>query len=249
MVTQTVDGLALELIEKLGSISDPVPVNAMHTALIHWDHVSDGFITLLKQYLDEGIRSAEIEKAIFFILHLCGERREARAFDPICRLLLMPIAETIFRTSDVETLSGIIISTYNGDCHLLHRIIDSRTAIEDARSEAFKALAYLTSSGNITFTATRDYLKSTITSILDRAPFTVAVAWALVVAYLGFEDLSVHVEKFFEKRAKSYEAFGLELFHKDLQRALGDPSRMICFEREKIGPTSEVIVYLSKCLS
>lgn len=244
------DDFCVEIIRELGAQTQLFPEAAMYEALDRWSDVSQEFVTLLQRYLDSGATSPEMERALFFIIHLFGEKRESRAFEAICRLLLdSELAEKILRSSMIETLTGILVSTYDGNFSLLKEIIESSSASESARTESLMAVAYLTSAGAIEFETTREYLREICSSLLQKAPFEVSVAWTLAVAFLGFQDLAVSAEAFYSKSTTPYGARGLGFFHKDLERALGDPSRTICFEEERIGPISGVVSRLSRWFS
>jgi hypothetical protein len=107
-------------------------------------------------------------------------------------------------------------------------------------------MAYLTASRRIAVEATHEYLDQMARSVLSGAPFEIAIAWTLAVAYLGLEDLSGRVEELYKSGSIPYGEDGLEFFRNDLRRALGDPTRMICFLREEIGPVSGVVRRLSR---
>src|SRR3954447_21965763 len=69
------------------SAGHDLPRDAMRWALDHWDEAAPGLLGVLERYADGTDRSEEAVGAAFFSLHLAAERRETRAFAPLCRLL------------------------------------------------------------------------------------------------------------------------------------------------------------------
>lgn len=241
------DVTAHHFVERFGAQREHFPEAALREALTRWNDVSRDFVILLRRYLDFEEQTPEVERALFFIIHLFGEKKERKAFDLICQLLLDPeSSDKVLGFSMTETLSGIILSTYNGNSSVLKKVIEDPAAPDVARTESLIALAYLTSAGQIEFEATNCYLRKIRLALLRNGPFEVAIAWTLAVAFLGFRDLAVDAESFFEKSENPFRAKGLELFRKDLERAVTDPSRMICFENERIGPIDDVIPRMSQ---
>src|SRR3954463_12710628 len=79
-------------IRSLASAGHDLPREAMRWALDHWDGAAPGLLGVLERYADGTDRSEDAVGATFFILHLAAERRETRAFAPLCRLLKEPEA-------------------------------------------------------------------------------------------------------------------------------------------------------------
>ena len=74
-------------IRAFASAGHDLPRDAMRWALDHWDEAAPGLLGVLERYADGTDRSEAAVGAAFFILHLAAERRETRAFAPLCRLL------------------------------------------------------------------------------------------------------------------------------------------------------------------
>jgi hypothetical protein len=73
-------------IRAFASAGHDLPRDVMRWALDHWDEAAPGLLGVLERFADGTDRSREAADALFFILHLAGERRETRAFAPLCRL-------------------------------------------------------------------------------------------------------------------------------------------------------------------
>ena len=103
-------------IRAFASAGHDLPREAMRWALDHWDEAAPGLLGMLERFADGADRSEEAAGAVFFILHLAGERRETRAFAPLCRLAKDAEAiEAVLGDGVTTTLSRILISTYDGD--------------------------------------------------------------------------------------------------------------------------------------
>ena len=75
---------------------------------------------------------------------VAGERRETRAFAPLCRLAKDAEAiEAVLGDGVTTTLKGILISTYDGDLEALKGVIEAEGADEHVRTSALEVLAYL----------------------------------------------------------------------------------------------------------
>ena len=75
--------------EALRRFADPevVPRDAMAWSLDNWRTASSRFVARLRAFAAGGDRTAAAADQILFIVHLCGQMRETRAYEPICRLI------------------------------------------------------------------------------------------------------------------------------------------------------------------
>src|SRR4051794_8763521 len=89
------------------------------------------FSTACSRKLASGTeRSDEAASAVFFILHLAGEKQDTRAFRLLCRLALDGEAvETVLGDGIAITLKQILISTYDGDLNTLKGLIEAAEAM------------------------------------------------------------------------------------------------------------------------
>src|SRR3954462_10240831 len=103
-------------IRAFASAGHALPREAMRWALDNWDEAAPGLLGVLERFADGTHRSEDAANALFFILHLAGERRETRAFAPLCRLAKeADVIETVMGDGVTDTLKRIPISTYDGD--------------------------------------------------------------------------------------------------------------------------------------
>ena len=146
-------------IRAFASAGHDLPREAMRWALDHWDEAAPGLLGVLERFADGTDRSEEAANAAFFILHLAGERRERRAFAPLCRLAKDAEAiEAVLGDGVTTTLKGILISTYDGDLDPLKGVIEAEGADEYVRAGALEVLAYLAATGRVAREEAEAYL-------------------------------------------------------------------------------------------
>jgi len=101
---------------RLFADGDELPRDAMTWALEHWEDASPRFISRLRAFAAGVDRSQAAGDEIFFILHLCGEKGETRAYEPMCRLIAGdPDILDWLGDGVTETLAGILINVFDGD--------------------------------------------------------------------------------------------------------------------------------------
>lgn len=131
-------------IRTLASAGHDLPREAMRWALNHWDGAAPDLLGVLERFADGTDRSEEAVGAAFFILHLAAEKRETRAFAPLCRLAKDAEAiEAVLGDGVTTTLKRILIGTYDGDLDALKGVIEAEQADEYVRAGALEVLAYL----------------------------------------------------------------------------------------------------------
>src|SRR3954471_17620599 len=135
-------------IQAFASAGNDLPQEAAEWSLDHWEEAAPGLLGVLERFASGAERSDEAASAVFFILHLAGEKQDTRAFPLLCRLALDGEAlEAVLGDGVTTTLTQILISTYDGDLDALKGVIEAAEADEDVRAEALQALAYLTATG------------------------------------------------------------------------------------------------------
>src|SRR3954470_5253578 len=132
-------------IQAFVSAGNDLPREAMQWTLDHWDEVAPELLSVVERYTSGADRSDEAASAVFFILHLAGEKRDTRMFPFLRRLAQDGEAiEAALGDTATTTLKRILISTYDGDLDTLKGLIEAAEADEFVRVEAFEVLAYLT---------------------------------------------------------------------------------------------------------
>jgi len=223
--------------------SNELPREAMRWALEHWDEAGPRLVAMLDAYASGRDHSEATGRALFFAIHLLGERGEAAAFGPLCQLLLdAETADLVLGDAITETLPPLLVSTYDGDLAALVALVEAEGAGEFVREEALLVTAYLTHTDRVGEAEMRAHLRRWAAGELrPRGEHLVWVGWVLAVAYLGYEDMAGEAEALIRRGFVPGEVMGVAEFREDLQRTLADPERLAGFEHDRIGPFTDAI--------
>ncbi len=228
------------------SAGHDLPRDVMRWALDNWEEAAPGLLGVLERFADGTDRSEEAANALFFILHLAGERRETRAFAPLCRLAKeADVVETVMGDGVTTTLKRILIGTYDGDLDTLKGMIEAAAADEYVRSAALQALAYLTATGRVARKETEAYLVRLYDSMEPQHENFVWSGWVLAIALLGLETLSGIVRQAFARGLIDPMVMRYDDFRRDLARTLADPERMAGLRHDRLAPLEDAIGELS----
>lgn len=235
-----------EAIIEFGRSADTLPEAALRWSLEHWSEAGPECLCLLEMTASGRSTSAETLDASFFIIHLCREKRESRAFPLICKLLEQAdLEEEVLGDATTETVAGVLISTWNGDDRPLKRVIESLTADEFARGAAMDALAYIARSNRVPDAESRAYWHHLRRKMRPRGENYVWSAWAMSAANLGYADLAGEVEDLIARGWISYRDIAIEDFLAEVKIAEQDPTGMAGFQHDRIGPFTDTIGVLS----
>jgi hypothetical protein len=219
-----------------------LPREAMRWALDHWDEAAPELLGMLERFVTGADRSEDAANALFFVLHLAGEKRETRVFGPLCRLARDAEAlDQVLGEGTTTTFNGILIGTYDGDLDTLEGLIEAEEADEFVRSAALEALAYLAATGRIEREEAKAYLLRLYDTLQPQEASWVWSGWAMAVAHLGFEALAGTVRKAFRRGLIDPMDMGYDHFQRELGRTLADPERMAGFKHERIRPLDDAI--------
>jgi hypothetical protein len=233
-------------IRAFASAGHDLPRDVMRWALDNWDEAAPGLLGVLERFTDGTDRSEEAANALFFILHLAGERRETRAFAPLCHLAKeADVLETVMGDGVTTTLERILIGTYNGDLDTLKGMIEAAAADEYVRSGALQVLAYLTATGRVAREETEAYLLRLYDSMEPQNENFVWSGWVLAIALLGLETLSGIVRQAFARGLIDPMVMGYDDFRRDLARTLADPEHMAGLRHHRLAPLEDAIGELS----
>src|SRR5215208_1266765 len=98
-------------IQAFASAGNNLPQDAAEWALDHWEDAAPGLLGVLERFASGAERSDEAASAVFFILHLAGEKQDPRTFPLLCRLARDGEAvETALGDGITTTLKRILIS-------------------------------------------------------------------------------------------------------------------------------------------
>jgi uncharacterized protein len=244
------EGLTMNVDEAMRRFADAaeVPREALQWALDNWDAASPRLIAKLRSYLGAA-RGRDVDfDVLFCIIYLCGEKRDTRAYAPVCDLIVND--ETIdawFGESVTGDLGRILINLYDGDVEPLKRAIEAPEADEFARAAALQALAYLVRANSaLDNDEMRAYLSRLAGEMQPRGESAVWHAWAFVIAQLGYEPLRGEVARVFSKRWVDPLDGALDDFYFDLQLARRDPDGMAAFAAAGVEPFGSAIESLER---
>jgi uncharacterized protein len=216
-------------IRSFANAGHDLPRDAMRWTLDNWDDAAPGLLEALERFANGTDRSKKAANAAFFILHLAGERRETRAFAPLCRLAReAEAAEAVLGDGVTSTLKRILISTYDGNLDALKGVIEAAGTDEFVRIGALEALAYLMATERIAREEAEAYLLR-----------------LSMVALLGLEPWSDVVRQAFARGLISPMDMNDDNFREDLRRILTDPGRMADFKANNSAPLNDAIGELS----
>lgn len=185
-----------DLVHKLSAPDGQFPRAAMRWALDHWDLAGPRLVDLLEGWVDGRNCDEEAERALFYAVHLLGERGETRAYPPLCLLLLDGLsADELLGEALSETIRDILIATFDGDDGPLRQVVEARSADELARVAAIEALVHLAATGKIARTAMRAYLMHLRAEMRPRGRSHVWTAWAVATIELGLAEFRSEVTK------------------------------------------------------
>jgi uncharacterized protein len=227
--------------------AEDFPRTAMQWALDHWSEAAPRFIARLRTFAAGANRSDTALDELFYVVHLCGEMREERAYAPLCQLIGKgdTIAE-LLGDGVAATLCGILINVFDGDLEPLQRAIESETGDEFARGVALEALGYLVRARNVVDdTAMRAYLRRLRREMKPRSQSAVWASWAATAANLGYADLRLAVATLNKDQFIDESVFTLAIFDRQLQLAKEDVAGLAGFADEDVRPFENAIETLS----
>jgi uncharacterized protein len=189
-----------DAINAFAEASDRPPNDALRWALDHWDQASPRFLRMLEAYTDGSDESDITTDALFFIIHLFGDKGDRRAYPTLCRLMLNEdrLCAALGDEAVVETLKGVLIRCFDGDVAPLHRVIESTEAESITRGEAMLALAWLARDGQCPEREFRDYLRGLLATMQPRVSDFVWYSLVVVAAILGYRDFNPASTKLIE---------------------------------------------------
>ena len=225
---------------------DGAPNDALRWALGHWDDASPRFLAMLEAYADGTDESDTTIDALFFIIHLFGDKGDRRAYRPLCRLMLNEdrLQTVLGDTACVETLKGVLIKCFDGDTAPLRHVIESTTAESITRGEALLALAWLARDGSWPETEMRDYLRHLLSEMKPRDPDYIWYNLVVVAAVLGYDEFAAESAKLIEDGLVPEE--WLTLAELPDLIATGDPAGKEGLLAEEVVPFDDVIASLAE---
>jgi uncharacterized protein len=181
-----------DAIEAFALAADATPNAALRWSLDHWDQAAPRFLAMLEAYANGSDETDTTIDALFFIIHLFGDKGDKRAYRTLCRLMLNEerLIAVLGDTACVETLKGILIKCFDGDAGPLRQVIESTEAESITRGEALLALAWLARDGRCPESGFRDYLRHLEQTMLPREMDYIWYNFVVVAAILGYQEFA-----------------------------------------------------------
>jgi hypothetical protein len=226
------------------------PYQSIRWALDNWHEAEPRLVKLMEDCASGIDRSETTLRAMFFVAHVLAEKRETKAFPALCLLVEnQDLCEDVLGCAITETLTSLLISTWNGDGARLKHLIELDTADEFVRAAALDALTYLTKKEMLRDEETHAYLVYLAETMRPRAPSFIWTAWAGVAANLGYADLRETVGALAQSGFMDPMDMNLGDFDIHLKRTMDDPTGWAGIEFDRIGPFTDTIGTLSKWAS
>jgi Protein of unknown function (DUF1186)/SEC-C motif len=227
--------------------AEAFPRAAMQWALDHWSEAAPRFLARLRAFAARPNRSDAVMNELFYVVHLCGEKSEERAYWPLCQLIAKDDAIVDLLGDGVTTtLRGVLVSVFDGDLSPLERAIESETGDEFARAAALEALGYLVRARSVLDDgAMRVYLRRLRREMKPRGESPLWASWAATAANLGYVDLRLDVATLNKDQFILETAFTLADFDRQARLAREDAAGLAGFAAEDIGPFHDAIETLS----
>ncbi len=219
------------------------PGDAMRWALDHWETAAPRFVSRLRAFAAGSDRNEAAEDEIFFILHLCGEKGETRAYEPLCRMIAEdPSLEEWLGDATTETLPGILIKVFDGDISPLTRAIEAPRGDEFARASALAAFGYLVrAKGVLSDEEMRVYLRRLRREASPRDELVFWTTWVQIASALGYADLRIDVAMLTKDGFIDPGDFSLEDFDRNIGFAHEGSDGLAGFRNERIGPLDDAV--------
>ena len=236
---------AEDAVQAFAAAVDGPPTAALRWALDHWDAAAPRLLSLLRAYADGTDESDETTDAMVFIVHLCGDKGDRRAFVPLCRLLRDEnrLLAALGETACVETLKGVLIKCFDGDAAPLQQAIEAPEADSITRGEALLALAWLARDGAWPEAGFRDYMRHLLADMRPREPDYIWYNWVVVAAILGYQEFTGASRQLIAEGLVPEEWLTPAEFADLL--ATGDPVGKAGLVEEEVAPFNDIIATLA----
>ena len=205
--------------------ADGLPREALKAASAQHGEMVSLFLEEIETYLALEPAGRAKPTPLFFIFHLLGEWREKAAYRALARLLRLPRrdVDTIFGDGITTTSHRVMASVFDGDPQPLYDIILDPNAEQFIRAGMCEALAIVTLRGELDRALAGRFLRDAFMEMLPQAECYVWVGWQSAIAMLGMSDLTILVEKAFNRGFIDSHVLGFDHFEEDLRRAMEHP--------------------------
>lgn len=227
-----------EALDRMNDVPN-TPQSALRWASEHWDEAGSRLLERLHKFALD--RRSMAGSEAFYVVHLCGEKGDVRAYPVLCKLIAEDrrIADWL-DDAVTETLPGVLIKIFDGDAASLRKAIESPNGDEFARASALAALGYLVRARAAMRDAEmRAFLRRIRTEMSPRHDSIFWMTWAKVVADLGYKSMRSEVAALKRDGFIPDGDFSVADFDLRIQLAHSDPSGLAGFARDRIAPLDD----------
>ena len=227
-------------------ISDVLPEHAMDALMNGWDEFGPRCRALLRDYVRGEDLSERTEQALFFIVHLIGEKADTASFGDLCALATDPDRFESVLDDEAAILSypAILISTYGDDPAPLHALIEAQAGDELARADGLLVLAYLARISRIPERSVYEYLAALPARLRPEEEHFVWFGYARAVTALGFSGLSGAVESMISRGLVAAELMSSADFWRDLRESQQGPPDFSSPLWDGLAPISSAVEHI-----
>ena len=231
------------------SEAEELPAATLQWMLDHWDDMAAPCRKLLHAAVYGDDISERTQQALFYIIHLLGEKAEKASFDDVCQLLAdAENAELILGDAVSFSAPAILISMFDtnpahGALAKLQQLIEDDDQDPILRGELLLALGYLARTGKVAEPVVYNQFASLIGDLDDVHP-DFLYGWVRAVAAMGFAGLAARAEAIFKSGAIDPDAYTVGEFWEDLRASQADPKAMSVLAWDNVGPLGSAIEML-----
>ena len=228
--------------------SEELPREVITACLNGWEKAAPPFVDLLRKAAEGNTLTEDQISALFYLIHMFGEKNEATAYAPLLEFLNgdKEIVEDVLGDAVTENLAGIIISVFDGNADPLYGLMSNPNADPYCRDAAFRAWSYQVANGRIDRVEAERYLTSCFDDLQPHGESYIWVSWCDAVAVAGLEVLSAKVREVFDRGWIPDRALVIEDYEDRLRSFVGvdDPARAL--KDHRLQPFTDTIGTLSK---
>jgi uncharacterized protein len=230
----------------LSAATDHVPEEAIGWLCANWDKASVAALQVLARVASDpaGAPDGDLASA-YFLLHVCAEKGETKAFPLLISLSKDPAGiDDILGDSQLIVQPSIMISLFDGNTDALLSLLDAPDATVMTKAATFAAMAWLTAAERMD----RDKVRATLAAFPQKAegnPLAGWDGWAMAAALLADESTMVKVREAYRHEDISDLMPDLAEVEDVFEIARGESDPLTVFEREGLGPINDAIARLA----
>ena len=232
------------------SEAEELPAETLQWMLDHWDDMAAPCRKLLHAAVYGDDISERTQQALFYIIHVLGEKAETSSFDDVCQLLAdAENAELILGDAVTLTAPAILISMFDtnpahGALAKLQQLIEDDDQDPILRGELLLALGYLARTGKVAESVVYSQYAALVADAGKEQHPDFLLGWVQAVAAMGFTGLASRAEAIFKSGAIDPDLMTLAEFWDDLRASQADPKAMSVLAWDHIGPLGSAIEVL-----